>query len=59
MVASRTVWIVLVALIAIDLIVPWGLIGGQASFAGPFLFWVVWTVCALVGMFVVFTRWTE
>lgn len=59
MVASRIIWISLVALIGLDLIIPWGIIGGQASFSGPFLFWIVWTACALVGMFVVFTRWTE
>ena len=59
MVASRIVWVSLIALIALDLVVPWGIIGNQATFSGPFLFWVVWTACALVGMFLVFTRWSE
>jgi len=59
MTASRSVWLALVVLIALDLIVPWGIIGGQATFAGPFLFWVIWTACAIVGMFLVFARWRE
>jgi len=52
-------WLALVVLIALDLIVPWGIIGGRATFAGPFLFWVIWTACAIGGMFLVFLRWKE
>ena len=59
MAASRIVWVSLLVLIALDLIIPWGVVGQQASFSGPFLFWVVWTSCALVGMFIVFRRWSE
>jgi len=56
---SRIAWAWLVFLVAVDLGVPWGVIGATPRFAGPFLFWVVWTAVAIASMFVLFLRWRE
>ena len=55
---SALVWLWLGLLIAVDLVVPWLIIGQEATFLGPFLFWVVWTVVAVASMFVIFRRWS-
>jgi hypothetical protein len=56
---SKLVWLWLALLVAVDLIVPWHVVGNDDSFAGPFLFWVVWTAVAVASMFVIFRRWSS
>jgi hypothetical protein len=56
---SRLVWVWLAFLVALDLVVPWVLLGNEGRFVGAFLFWVVWTVVAIASMFVLFLRWRE
>lgn len=56
---SKLVWLWLVALLAIDVIVPWHIIGEHGRFTGAFLFWVIWALVAVVSMFAVFQRWSE
>lgn len=46
-------------LLIADIVFPWYVLSGQASFAGAFLFWVVWIIIAIASMFVFFLRWRE
>ena len=56
---SKLVWAWLGLLIAADLVVPWHVVGREARFTGPFLFWVIWTIVAIASMFLVFRRWSS
>lgn len=56
---SKLIWLWLGLLIVADLAVPWHVVGQNDTFAGPFLFWVVWTAVAIVSMFLVFRRWSS
>jgi hypothetical protein len=49
----------LCGLLIADIVFPWYVLSGQASFAGAFLFWVVWIIIAIASMFVFFLRWRE
>lgn len=53
------VWAWLGLLLLVDILVPWFVLSDHARFSGAFLFWVIWTVVAVVSMFVVFLRWRE
>ncbi|MBE9513512.1 MAG: hypothetical protein IMY83_00580 [Chloroflexi bacterium] len=58
---KRSTWMLvwLVFLLALDLALPWGVLGGVESFSGVFLFWVAWAAVAVASMFVLFLRWKE
>jgi len=56
---SKFVWGWLCLLLALDIVIPWYVLGGYARFTGAFLFWVVWTAIAIASMFVLFLRWRE
>jgi len=59
MTRSRVVWGWLAVLLALDLVVPWFLLGSEGRFLGAFLFWVVWTAVAIASMFILLLRWRE
>ena len=47
------------ALLVLDIVVPWFLLGGEGRFLGAFMFWVVWTAVAIASMFILLLRWRE
>lgn len=59
MTKSRVAWGWLAVLLALDLVVPWVLLGNEGRFLGAFLFWVVWMAVAIASMFLVLLRWRE
>ncbi len=59
MTKSKMVWGWLAVLVALDLVVPWVVLGNEGRFLGAFLFWVVWTVVAIASMFLLLLRWRE
>ncbi len=59
MTRSRLAWGWLALLLALDLVVPWVLLGNDGGFLGVFLFWVVWTAVAIASMFILLLRWRE
>jgi len=59
MTKSKFAWVWLLGLIVADIVFPWYVLGAVPRFSGAFLFWVVWTLIAIVSMFVLFLRWRE
>jgi hypothetical protein len=56
---SKLAWGWLGLLLVVDIAVPWYVLSGHARFSGAFLFWVVWTLVAIVSMFLLFRGWAE
>jgi len=48
-----------VFLIVIDFTVPFLLLKDVPKLTGSFLFWIVWVLAAIAGMFFIFLRWRE
>jgi len=57
---NSIVWLIwFLFLFLVDFIVPFAWLSTIQKVTGAFLFWIIWTLVAIVSMFVIFLRWRE
>ena len=57
---TSIIWLIwFLFLFLVDFIVPFTWLSQVQKVTGVFLFWIIWTLVAIVSMFVIFLGWRE
>ena len=57
---TSTAWLIwFLFLFVLDFVVPFTWLSQVQKVTGPFLFWTIWTLVAVVSMFAIFLNWKE